>query len=200
MDNNYKITLLITYDTHAVIAKLANYFGVNENTLIRFLIYEAVEKFDYDKKLFKREYKNKGDFVGKPDSYSEIKRYQYQKVIKISQYLYQGIKRIRIKYPGSESVIIKNIINMSLNYYQNHYKEYRATGHEPLKDVTTINERYSINLSNLFNIHLENLADIIGISTNKLVSLILSKYLMDHDHILIDYFNEKIDVGEYRFW
>ncbi len=173
-----KINFILSLSSFTGINRYAKELNLSIQTVTRFLLTEQLHCYEHTKELFNSRYKK----CKYKDSKSRENDYGKEKCAKeytmeVSEYIYEGIQNLKREYNQETNKVINNLLHMAIREKLNDFNSQYATDYYDLKPNT---KQYSIPLSSEFTLRLEDISKQIGISVNKLISLIIGNYLIEH--------------------
>lgn len=176
------INFTISIETDNKIKRYARYVNLQKPTCIRFFLSEQIANYRLKKTEFmeqwdKRRYK-------KVDNSDKYGTHNVDYSFKVSNEMYEKLQAIKEKLQVSLNELVANMIQNEMKTIFVDYDKHNVT---LLKDIKQEEYRSNIHCSNVMKQDLNNIADVMGISLNALISHILMKYIIEHYN---DYFDE----------
>ena len=181
------INFTISIETDNKIKRYARYVNLQRPTCIRFFLSEQIINYNLQKSEFidqwnKRRYK-------KIDNSELYGNHNVDYSFKVSDGMYKDLQTIKNDLQVSLNELVANMIQ---NEMKTIFADYDKNNVTSLKNIKQEEYRSNIHCSNVIKKDLNNIADVMGISLNALISHILMKYIIEHYN---DYFDEQY-IGE----
>lgn len=173
-----KLMFKVSSNTQTLIKRYANSLGLSNQTVIRFLLVEQLNCYKNNAGQFEKEYRNckPREACGTTTDYGEDKPpIEYR--VKVNENIYNYVLSLEEKYNHERNTVINNLLHISLNKKLSNFDSEYATA---LQSLATQTKQYAIPLSNAFILRLQEISDITGIKINKLMSLMIGDYLIEH--------------------
>lgn len=180
-----KLNFKISRKTYSKIHKYSESLNIKIPTTIRLLLFEGINLYYDYPNYFKKKYdecKYKPSF-GTANSYYgniiEPKRYS----IEVSDYIYNGVQKIKDEYLSKTNEVINNIILFLLN---DKFRDISKDNAGIIGTYKKDRKQYVIPLSEIYTEKLDIIADLTGIKKNQLMAFIISNYLINNYSKIMD--------------
>lgn len=175
------INFTISIETDNKIKRYARYVNLQRPTCIRFFLSEQIVNYNLKKTEFMKQWKNRR--YKKIDNSELYGSHNVDYSFKVSNEMYDGLQTIKNELQVSLNELVSNMIQ---NEMESIFADYDKNDVTLLKNIKQEEYRSNIHCSNVMKQDLNNIADVMGISLNALISHILMKYLIEHYN---DYFD-----------
>lgn len=175
------INFTISIETDNKIKKYARYVNLQKPTCIRFFLSEQIVNYNLQKTKFEKQWKTRR--YKKLDNSELYGNHSVNYSFKVSNEMYEDLQKIKEKLQVSLNELVSNMIQ---NEMESIFADYDKKNATLLKHIKQKEHRSNIHCSNVMKQDLNNIADVMGISLNALISHILMKYLIEHYN---DYFD-----------
>ena len=175
------INFTISIETDNKIKRYARHVNLQRPTCIRFFLSEQIVNYNLKKTEFMKQWKNRR--YKKIDNSELYGSHNVDYSFKVSNEMYDGLQTIKNELQVSLNELVSNMIQ---NEMESIFADYDKNDVTLLKNIKQEEYRSNIHCSNVMKQDLNNIADVMGISLNALISHILMKYLIEHYN---DYFD-----------
>lgn len=169
------INFTISIETNDKIKKYARYTNLKNPTCIRFFISEQIVYYMQNTDSFMQQWNKRRYKRVNNDEVTGMHNIDYS--FKISSEMYEKLQSMQNELEVPLNELVANLIQ---NELENIFVDYERTFSTSLKNIETEDYRSNIHWSNVVRQELQNVADMMGISLNALISHILMKYLIEH--------------------
>lgn len=175
----YKINFKLSPSSYYNLNRYAKSLNLSIQTIIRFLLTEQLQCYEFNREVFNENYKIRRNrsYEGKIDyygNYHEANNYSME----VSEYIYENIQLIRDTYKDNTNNAINKLLDIAIDEKLVDFDKNFSAQYKDVKKVNT--KQYAIPLSENFSQRLNDISKKTGIKTNKLISLIIGNYLIEH--------------------
>ena len=177
-EKTFKITFKLSSSFDTKISRYAKYHNLSKQTVIRFLLIEQLLRYKLNPDSFNSDY-NKcihRDSEGTFDDYGK-KKFPKKYSLEVSEYIHDNVNKLKKSYGDKSNTVINNLLHIGIN---KKFADFDNNFSTEFKNIIPNTKQYSIPLSYVFKDSLEKIAQISGIKVNKLMSLIIGNYLIEH--------------------
>ena len=195
-----KLNFTISLNTFTSLQRYAKSLSLSVPTVIKFLLAEKSVVFSNNKDLFIKNFNSckYKETLGSTNAYGKLnepKKYS----LEVSEYIYITVLSIKTEFKIKTNEVVNNMIHIGLSEKLKDFYNSYAT---PYKNIESVSKQFNIPISNVFYDKLDDISQKTGIKTNKLISLIIGNYLIEHytDFFEFGHYSDYYNRFYYGIW
>ena len=194
----YKLNFTISLNTFTELQRYAKSLSLSVPTVIKFLLAEKSVVFINNKNLFIKNFNSckYKETIGSTNAYGKLnkpKKYS----LEVSEYIYNIVLSIKEEFKIKTNEVVNNMIHMGLSEKLYEFKNDYANA-IPYKNIESVSKQFNIPISNIFYEKLNDISEITDIRINRIISLIIGNYLIEHYKDFFD--GQYYDDTDERFY